>query len=659
MMKIKVEDKIQKEIKDYSGQNVVLNCSIEGKEAVVSIELAYSGVFGMGEKYDALNQKGKRVVNQVNEKFCFQGDKTYCPAPFFWTNTGFGLSVDSDETSFFAFEEDRILVRFPSASTFNIFTGTPDQIIREYMASLGESILPPKWVFEPWISANRWNNQEVTEEVLEKLKRYQFPASVIVLEAWSDEATFYIWNGAKYIAKTDGAAFEYSDFDFTGSPWPDPKKMIKKIHDAGLKLLLWQIPVYKKQDPTEIDNMQNNLDREDAVKNSLIVKEKDGSPYEIPKGNWFAGSMIPDFTNPKTVEKWFNKRKYLLDMGVDGFKTDGGEFIHKEDVVFADGTTGKEGKNRYSADYTMAYSKFIGTDRALFSRAGWMGQHMVPIHWAGDQQSQNCEMKSALTAGLSAALTGMLFWGFDLAGFAGPLPTADLYLRATQLACFTPIMQYHSEPDGGQFKELMPGCEGNNERTPWNMAEMTDSPKLMDDVRFYHWLRMNLIPYLWQTAKEAVKDSIPMMRPLIYDWYEDEEVLKIDDMFMLGSSILVAPLLEENRMSRRVYLPKGEWTAFFSRRVYHGESYIESEEEGKIPVYVKHGTAVPLYISDKKIGAPFDYNDKSKKLHFLLAGSSGRSEYTADDDQVITITWDGDQVQVINPTEVIVTYEII
>ena len=113
-----------------------------------------------------------------------------------------------------------------------------------------------------------------------------------------------------------------------------------------------------------------------------------------------------------------------------------------------------------------------------------MGQHTAPCHWGGDQQSTNDELRHVLSAGLSAALSGILFWGFDLAGFAGPLPTLDLYRRATMLACFTPIMQWHSEPDGGQFKELMPGGEGNNERSPWNMAAVYNSPEFVTEMRF-------------------------------------------------------------------------------------------------------------------------------------------------------------------------------
>lgn len=104
----------------------------------------------------------------------------------------------------------------------------------------------------------------------------------------------------------------------------------------------------------------------------------DGSPYTIPAGHWFAGSMIPDFTNPETVHSWFARRQYLLEMGVDGFKTDGGEFVCDPSVRFADGSTGRQGINGYAQSYTAAYSDFIGPGRVLFSRAGYAGQHTTP-----------------------------------------------------------------------------------------------------------------------------------------------------------------------------------------------------------------------------------------------------------------------------------------
>ncbi|MDD5954794.1 MAG: glycoside hydrolase family 31 protein [Firmicutes bacterium] len=555
----------------------------------LTVHVPYNGAYGMGEKYDSLNQKGKTVINQVREKFCFQGDKTYCTTPFFWTDTGFGLYVDTCEVTTFDFGEKCIEIKLPETAEVVLFSGTPEEMIREYMSLFGPAVLPPEWTMGIWVSANRWNTQKDVEALLEKLKRYDFPASIVVLEAWSDEATFYIWNGAKYEPVPNGQALKYENFDFSGTPWPDPAKMVKDVHDAGLKLLLWQVPVYKKQGADEVQNAQNDLDREDAAARKLCVTMPDGTPYTIPEGNWFPDSMVPDFTNPETVKSWFAKRQYLLDIGVDGFKTDGGEFIHSSDAKFHDGTTGKEGVNRYSRDYTESYRDFVGPGGVIFSRAGFSGQHTVPCHWAGDQQSQNAELASVLKAGLSAAASGMIFWGFDLAGFAGPLPTLDLYRRATQMACFCPIMQWHSEPDGGQFRELMPGAEGNNERSPWNMAESYAVPGFLDEMRYWHKLHEKLRPYLWKTAQACVRDSKPFMRPLVYEWPGDANTVNCQDEYLLGDDLLVAPLLEENAVSRPVYLPDGVWFDFFDGTEYSGNQTITAGKDGKLPVFTRNG----------------------------------------------------------------------
>ena len=555
----------------------------------LTVHVPYNGAYGMGEKYDSLNQKGKTVINQVREKFCFQGDKTYCTTPFFWTDTGFGLYVDTCEVTTFDFGEKSIEIKLPETADVVLFSGTPEEMVREYMSLFGPAVLPPEWTMGIWISANRWNTQKDVDALLDKLKKYDFPASVVVLEAWSDEATFYIWNGAKYEPVPDGQALKYEDFDFSGTPWPDPAKMVQDIHDAGLKLLLWQVPVYKKQGDDEVQNAQNDLDREDAAARKLCVTMPDDTPYTIPKGNWFPDSMVPDFTNPATVKSWFGKRQYLLDIGVDGFKTDGGEFIHRSDAQFHNGTTGKEGINRYSRDYTESYRNFVGSNGVIFSRAGFSGQHTVPCHWGGDQQSQNSELASVLKAGLSAAASGMIFWGFDLAGFAGPLPGLDLYRRATQMACFCPIMQWHSEPDGGQFRELMPGAEGNNERSPWNMEESYAAPGFMAEMRYWHKLHEQLRPYLWKTAQECVRDSKPFMRPLIYEWPNDTNAVNCQDEYLLGDDLLVAPLLEENATSREVYLPEGVWFDFFDGTEYSGNQTVTAGKDGKLPVFTRNG----------------------------------------------------------------------
>ncbi len=571
-----------------NGMSILVNTSLEGSLARISINAVYCGVYGLGERFDSVNLIGRRCETVVTEKFCNQGDKTYCPIPFFFTDGGLGIGIDTDQRAVFDFTgKDLITCEIQKDAKVCVFSGTPEEMIGEWNGLMGSVIAPPEYAFGPWISANRWKSREDVENARENLRKYDIPATVLVLEAWSDESTFYIFNGAKYRVKAGNEALAYEDFDFEGTPWPDPKGMIEELKKDGIATVLWQIPVYKKctaEDETE----QNTADAGYALNHKLCVFTADGEPYRIPEGNWFAGSLIPDFTREETRRIWLSKRKYLLEMGVAGFKTDGGEFIYREDLSFADGRTGKEMKNAYCQSYIDTYYDFIGTDHILFSRAGYKGASRTPILWAGDHESTNDELKNAYTAAISAASSGIMFWSFDIGGFAGLLPDADLYLRSTMFGCFCPVMQWHSEPDGGQFKDILAGAEGNNERSPWNMAKVCDDPKLLDKVRFFHKLRMKLIPYLYQTAKDSAAELIPMMRPLF--WYAgcDSACADVWDEYFLGDSLLVAPLLEKDEMVRSVYLPEGRYTGLFSGREYAGGVTVSSEAE-TFPVFVKIG----------------------------------------------------------------------
>ena len=557
------------------------------------IDIPYQGVYGLGEKFDAVNQKGKTVETQVIEKFCNQGNISYCVTPFFVTDSGLGIYINTRKKTVISLQ-DEIICEIPEEAEVTVFTGSIGEIIQDYVGLFQKPKLPPRYAFGIWVSANHWNCEADVDRLLAELEEYRFPASVIVLEAWSDEATFYIWNGAEYKPEKSKEGFSYEDFDFRNSPyWKDPKGMIERLHEKGKKLVLWQIPVFKGMEPDRTSE-QLDLDKEYAIEHGLAVLNKDGTPYEIPKGNWFEGSYIPDFTNEKTREFWFRKRQYLTDMGVDGFKTDGGEFIYSKDVLFSDGTDGEEGKNQYCQDYINAYSHFITEDQVLFSRAGYAGASGTPILWAGDHQSTNDELKNVLRAALSSAMSGILFWSFDIGGFAGPLPSLDLYRRSTQMAVFTPVMQWHSEPDGGQFRELMPGAEGNNERSPWNIAMAYNKPEFIEEMRYWHMLREALLPYIYESAQTAVRESRPMMRPRVFDYQTDRAVTDIEDEYLFGDSLLVAPFMEEDQTSRKVYLPEGKWHDLFTGRCYEGKKWHESDRKSRLPVYIKPDAKIPV-----------------------------------------------------------------
>lgn len=571
-----------------------LQAQVERKDGIrLIVQADYQGVYGLGEKFDAVNQKGKAVETQVIEKFCNQGNISYCVTPFFITNTGLGIYIDTKKKTKISFQ-DEIFCEIPEDAQVYIFTGTIGDILKDYIHLFRKPQLPPEYAFGIWVSANHWNCEEDVERLLEELDQYQFPASVVVLEAWSDEATFYIWNGAEYKPRKSAEGFSYEDFDFSNSKyWKDPKGMIERLHQKGKKLVLWQIPVFKGMEPGRISE-QLDLDKEYALEKGLTVMDKNGTPYVIPDGNWFEGSYLPDFTNEETKKFWFAKRQYLTDIGVDGFKTDGGEFIYSTKAVFSDGTSGEDGKNQYCQDYVNAYSHFINENQVLFSRAGYAGASGTPILWAGDHQSTNEELKSTLKAALSSAMSGIIFWSFDIGGFAGPLPSIDLYRRSTQMAVFTPVMQWHSEPDGGQFRDLMPGGEDNNERSPWNIAMANRQPEFIDEMRYWHTLREKLTPYIYESAKIAVQESRPMMRPLIYDFQTDQNVIDLEDEYLFGDELLIAPFMEENMTTRKVYLPEGQWYDFFTNKCYEGKQWYSSDEESRMPVYVKSGASIPM-----------------------------------------------------------------
>ena len=515
----------------------------------VTLDGGHRHIWGTGERFDRVDQMGGETCGQVVEHFTRQGRWTYLPTPFFMTDAGYGYYRDTRCSVGMAFgKEIRMASPVLPGQEDTWLLGDPARQLKTYMGLTGAPALPPEWAFGLWISANGWRCDADVEEQLAALKKYDAPASVMVLEAWSDESTFYRWSDA----------------------WKDPQRMVKKVRDAGLHLVLWQIPVIKAAEDSP-DREAVCRDRAVAVSKGWVIRKADGSPYVIPE-RWFEGSLLPDFTNPEACEWWFSRRDHLLLSGVEGFKTDGGEFLFGSDVCLHDGTPGLEAHNAYPLQYIRAYHEWMqrrGVLGVTFSRAGYAGAQTAPLHWAGDQLSTWEELKAQLTAGLSAGLSGIVFWGFDIGGFAGELPEAELYLRATAFACFCPIMQWHAEPRSGQFYATHDPA-WNNDRSPWNLAEKLRAPEIIEVAGAFARLRERLRPYLWEEAQACVRRARPMMAHLCLDFPDDEKALQCEDQYMLGRRYLVAPITEKGASGRRVYLPRGTWKRFFSKEIIAG-----------------------------------------------------------------------------------------
>jgi len=556
-------------------------------------------LFGTGERFDRVDQRGLHPDIRVYEQYKHQGTRTYFPVPWILSTAGYGLHVYSPQRTRFdlgAATGDIASVTIPDASNAagRWHFGPPSNLVRAYTQEVGRPKPLPLWAYGPWMSGNEWDRDARVRQVVERTIGEDIPATVLVIEAWSDETTFYLFNDTDY-DPVPGADPVPADRMHHGGRWPDPRGLVDWLHGRGLRVLLWQIPVLKDV----AGHPQHDADVAHAEEAGLCVTTNDETTYRN-QGWWFPGARIIDFTNPDARHWWFTKRAYLLDdIGVDGFKTDGGEHLWGSDVVTFAGETGDAAANRYPVHYERSYHEFLadhGHDQPLtFSRAGFTGAQAYPAHWAGDEDSTWQAFQASLTAGISAGLSGIAHWGWDLAGFSGPLPTAELYKRATAMAAFSPIMQYHSEHN----EHRTPLAD----RTPWNVAERTNDPDVLDVYRFYARLRMNLIPYLNRLGVEASETGMPLMRALAFAYPDDDVAVGIDDQYLLGADLLVAPVTAPDVRQREVYLPAGDWRDLWTAApVPSGWNTVEAPVD-TIPAFVPAGAAIGMWMTDLELGS--------------------------------------------------------
>ncbi|HBA92061.1 MAG: hypothetical protein A2X24_13125 [Chloroflexi bacterium GWB2_54_36] len=571
--------------------------------------------YGFGERFNALDQRGNQLDNYVYGQYTGQGKRSYIPVPFFLSSRGYGYWLKTERQAGFDLAATQnncwAVTGHAEEQTASIemkffLQQHPRLVVQAFTTLTGKPKLPPSWIFGLWMSSNDWNGQAEIIRQLQLTQQQQIPATVLVIEAWSDEINFYIWNDAQYQQKPSSQAYSLTDFNFPAKGrWPDPKAMVDELHQAGLRLVLWQNPVIKHADPKEnLDDRLNNADEEYAIQHGYVVRKADGSPHRVePHMPWFAGSLVLDFTNPQAADWWLSKREYLVtEMGVDGFKTDGGEHVWDTETQFYNGMRGSRGINTYPMAYERAYQRLLeahcGKDHVLFSRAGYTGIQQVPCHWAGDENSTWEAFRASIRAMLNVSLCGVPFMGWDIAGFAGPIPTSELYLRATAFSVFCPIMQYHSDGNARRIP--------SRDRTPWNIQEQTGETSVIAVFREFANLRMNLIPYVRGQAWQSSQTGMPLMRPLFLEYPGDVAIRETPYAYLFGDALLVAPVTDESATNWPVYLPAGEWRELWSGELHHGPATMDINVPlNRIPVFQKKGSILPLHLdATGELGSP-------------------------------------------------------
>lgn len=498
-------------------------------------------IFGTGESFTGFDKRGQRIPLWLNDPNGVQNRGMYKPIPFFMTSRGYGMFVHSSTPMTFDFGHEfngttNLMVGEDELDLF-VFLGEPKDILDEYTTLTGKAPMPPLWSFGFWQSRITYFSEEQVRDVASKLRKYKIPSDVIHLDTGWFETD---WR---------------SDFKFAPSRFKDPADMISDLKEDGFHISLWQLPYF----------VPKNELFDEIVKNGYAVTDGKGDiPYE---------DAVIDFSNPEAVQWYQDKIAGLLDLGVGAIKVDFGEAAPLNGL-YESGRTGFYEHNLYPLRYNKALAditKEVTGENIIWARSTWAGSQRYPVHWGGDAANSNTGMAATLRGGLSLGLSGFSFWSHDIGGFTSTTPE-DLYRRWTPFGALASHTRSH----------------GNPPKEPWEYGE-----DFMDMFRSTMEMRYRLMPYIYAQAKESSEKGLPMLRALFVEYPGDPGSWEVDDEYLFGSDILVAPLFHDNATSRDVYLPPGQWIDYQTGDAYEGGWH--HIKAGKLPVVmlVKAGAVLP------------------------------------------------------------------
>jgi alpha-D-xyloside xylohydrolase len=406
------------------------------------------------------------------------------------------------------------------------------------------------------------------------------------------------------------------DLKFSEERFPDPEKHTKQLKEQGFRISLWQ---YNFIPPRE-----DNCNYLEALEKGYFAKNDAGEPYQMSRefpgisGSWTDDCII-DFSNPEARAWYCEKLSAALRTGASAIKTDFGEGV-PEGARYAC-IDGRFFHNLYSLAYN--YTAWKATkdttgDDIVWARSGTAGSQRYPLHWGGDSQCTYSGLAGTLRAALSAGMSGISYFSHDIGGFIGK-PTPELYVRWAQLGLFSSHARCH-------------GCGDRNSREPWSFGEEAERI-----FRKYAKLRYSLMPYIYGSAMRCVEQSLPLARPLVVEYQDDPTVWNMSDEFLFGDGLLIAPIFGEEN-TRRVYLPEGNWTNWWSRDRICGGQWVEVETDLEtLPIFVREGAIIPM-------GPLMNYVDEkpTERIELLIAPfeSDGQSEFTVPvDDELVKVTY--------------------
>lgn len=498
-------------------------------------------IFGLGESYTNFDKRGTRVVVFTDDANGIQNESMYKPIPFYMSSKGYGVFMHTSTPITCDFGKyysnvQQLMIGDETLDLF-FFLGDPKEVLDEYTDLTGKAAMPPLWSFGFWMSRITYFSEDDGRNVAQKLRENKIPSDVIHFDTgWFE---------------TDWRC----DYKFSETRFNDPAQMITDLKSDGFETCLWQLPYF----------VPKNKLFDEIVEKGLYVKNAKGNiPYE---------DVVLDFSNPETVEWYQEKIAGLLKLGVGAIKVDFGEAA-PFNGIYANGRTGFYEHNLFPLRYNKAVSDItqeVNGERIIWARSTWAGSQRYPLHWGGDPANTNSAMAASLRGGLSMGLSGFTFWSHDIGGFVQACPE-ELYARWTPFGMLSSHTRSHGAPP----------------TEPWEYSRT-----FLDGFREATNLRYQLMPYIYAQAKHSSENGLPMMRALFVEYPDDPGAWLIDDAYLFGSDILVAPLFDEVS-SRDVYLPgKGRWIDYQTGKSYTaGWNHIEA---GDIPIVmlVREGAVIP------------------------------------------------------------------
>ena len=511
-------------------------------------------IYALGERFGPLVKNGQNVIIW-NEDGGTASDLAYKNIPFYLSSRGYGVLVNSPGKVDFEIGTERVTqMQFsvPGESLdYYLFHG-PDlkAVLSKYTLLSGRPAVPPAWSFGLWLSTSfttRYDEKTVMEFV-DGMAQRGIPLSVFHFDCfWMKER-------------------QWCDFQWDRTAFPDPEGMLTRLKAKGLKICVWINPYISQLSPLFKEGRENNY----------FIRTQDGSVFQ--RDAWQPGMALVDFTNPGARQWYCGKLQALLDMGVDAFKTDFGEYIPTESVQYFDGSDPELMHNYYSYLYNKCVFELLekhhGNGQALvFGRSGTTGIQKFPVSWGGDCEATFESMAEDLRGGLSFCMSGPAFWSHDIGGFTGKAD-AGLYKRWIAFG----LLSTHSRLHGSE-----------SYRVPWLFDE--ESVAVM---RHFTALKNRLFPYLFSAAQDAAEHGWPVLRAMVLEYPDDPACRYLDRQYMLGSSILVAPVFRDDGMAE-YFLPAGRWTDLLTNRVVDGGGWRrEKMNFMELPLFVKANSIIPM-----------------------------------------------------------------